>query len=562
MAAMIGASKNILSNERALTEAEAELMKAMDEQVANEKVKQLQRERRLMSFRAAKNVYTAKIKSKKYHKIKKRSNRRKLVKEFEDLVTKDPEAAKAKLAELEKDRLMERATLRHRTTGKWNKNLIKYAARNEGVKKIMQDHMQFGRELKAKLLGVDPDDLSDSDEEEQTPEVIGNKKKEYQTFLAMVAEEASKEHDKAEKVPDNIASALLDGHNPWLKTGLLKLRSAIKQKEEAKRGFRTQLTKSKAIANMELDDGWTIVGAGQEEYPVTKSDMDADQEGAMKETLSEEESEDEECDGNGKKEDSSIDDIFDAYFNSLIKTTKDEEEAAQRQDDLEALEKAESNYVETAPGLKRKGDQEGPVAAKSAKIDIDISLDPSKYLKLVTSEVDSIDETVNDHLDGQARINAFDQTNIIAEAFEDDDVLVEFEKHKAMVEDFESVKDVDLTLHGWGSWTGQTIAKKSKPEYVLKAPINERKDAKNRGLIMLESVDSAISKLQPTDVPFPYTSSKVFEAVAKQPLGMDWNPATTTKKMTKPVVRTRLGKIIRPISKIETMKGRKVGLDK
>ena len=51
-----------------------------------------------------------------------------------------------------------------------------------------------------------------------------------------------------------------------------------------------------------------------------------------------------------------------------------------------------------------------------------------------------------------------DQDALIAEAFEDDDLVGAFEEEKAKKTDEERVKDVDMTLPGWGSWAGAGIA--------------------------------------------------------------------------------------------------------
>uniref|UniRef100_A0A0K0EAL5 Homeobox domain-containing protein n=1 Tax=Strongyloides stercoralis TaxID=6248 RepID=A0A0K0EAL5_STRER len=561
MEQIIKGSKNVLDNDRPYTEAEEELLKAMDLKEAEERIRKLQRERKLMSFRAAKNKYKAKIKSKTYHRIQKRSKRRRLVKEFEELVTKDPEAAKEKLAEIEKDRLLERATLRHRTTGKWNKNLIKYAARNEGVRKILQEHIRFGRELKAKLLGIDEDELSDSDEEEEVDEE--KEKKDYQTFMSMVADEASKDVNKDDKRNETIVSALLDGNkNPWLKSGLLKLRETMKAKEEKKRGFVTKATdkkKKEIVKEMDLDEGWTIVGPKDEEYVVSKEDVVESDEEEIEENISGVEDEDEvkeeehEEEGEKKVCQKSIDEIFDEYFDSLITTTKLEEEAEDFADEINKKNEGKDNEEEIPDvqpvSLKRKGLPTDDGVGKKLKSTIDISLDPSKYLNLVTNNIESVDDTINEHLDDGDRLHSLNQTNLIAEAFEDDDVISEFEKHKAKIEDEEKEKDVDFTLHGWGSWTGAGIKAKPKKEFVAKAPQKVRKDSRKHGVIIRQNVDQSIEKFQPDDVPFPYTSAKVFEAVIRQPIGMDWNPASVNKELTEPNVRTRLGKIIRPISK-------------
>uniref|UniRef100_A0A0N5A5F6 U3 small nucleolar RNA-associated protein 14 homolog A n=1 Tax=Parastrongyloides trichosuri TaxID=131310 RepID=A0A0N5A5F6_PARTI len=553
MEEIIRGSKNILDNDRPYTEAEEELLKAMNLQEAEEKIKKLQRERKLMSFRAAKNKYKAKIKSKTYHRIQKRSKRRRLVKEFEELVTKDPEAAKEKLAEIEKDRLLERATLRHRTTGKWNKNLIKYAARNDGVRKILQEHIKFGRELKAKLLGINLEDLSESEEEDEVDENV--EKKDYQTFMNLVAEEALKQVNKEEKKDDTIVSALLDGDkNPWLKNGLLKLRNAMKVKEDKKRGFiRSLETKKKKeiVKEMDLDEGWTIVGPKETEYVVEKEDLvDEEEENEVGEELEKEDVSDEEAKNESEDDEphvKTIDEIFDAYFDTLIATTKCEEEVIEESNDKHD---GEPDLVEVVPtSLKRKMKESQSTENKKLKSTIDISLDPSKYLSLVTNNVEAVDDEINEHLDDGDRLHSLEQKNLIAEAFEDDDVISEFEKHKAVIEDTEKEKDIDLTLHGWGSWTGSGMDMKPKKEYVIKAPNKIRKDAQKRGVIIRQNIDSSIDKYQPDDVPFPYTSAKVYEAVIRQPIGLDWNPVTINKELTAPNVRTRLGKIIKPISK-------------
>lgn len=42
----------------------------------------------------------------------------------------------------------------------------------------------------------------------------------------------------------------------------------------------------------------------------------------------------------------------------------------------------------------------------------------------------------------------------MGEAFVDDDVMAEFVDEKEEMEESEKEKDMDLTLLGWGSWTG------------------------------------------------------------------------------------------------------------
>lgn len=86
----------------------------------------------------------------RFHRVRKREQRKKLIKEIEDLLQKDPEAAKEKLKELDKDRAYERATLKHRGTGKWSVQLKQYASKNPGMQKLIGEHLNLGRELKAR----------------------------------------------------------------------------------------------------------------------------------------------------------------------------------------------------------------------------------------------------------------------------------------------------------------------------------------------------------------------------------------------------------------------------
>lgn len=106
----------------------------------------------------------------RFHRVRKREQRKKLIKEIEDLLAKDPEAAKEKLKELDRDRAFERATLKHRGTGKWSVQLRQYAAKNPGMQKLVTEHLNLGRELKARHGLEKVLDRDSSDEKEEPTE--------------------------------------------------------------------------------------------------------------------------------------------------------------------------------------------------------------------------------------------------------------------------------------------------------------------------------------------------------------------------------------------------------
>ncbi|CAI2319136.1 unnamed protein product [Caenorhabditis sp. 36 PRJEB53466] len=149
--------------EPVLTEKEMEVMKATDIKMAKERLSQMQRMRAIVGIQEAKNRYMKKIKSKGYHRILKREKRKQLLKEFDDLVTRDPEAAHQKLAEMDLQRVIERGSLKHRGQNqKFKQMLEKHASRNPEVKKLLDEHLRMGRELKAKVVAA----TEDSDREE------------------------------------------------------------------------------------------------------------------------------------------------------------------------------------------------------------------------------------------------------------------------------------------------------------------------------------------------------------------------------------------------------------
>lgn len=88
-----------------------------------ERRKELGRLKMRESNKIAKKRMQGKIKSKKYHRLKKREELKKKMKEFEELKATNPELALKELEKIEKQRVRERTTLRHKNTGTWAKNL-------------------------------------------------------------------------------------------------------------------------------------------------------------------------------------------------------------------------------------------------------------------------------------------------------------------------------------------------------------------------------------------------------------------------------------------------------
>jgi len=389
--------KNVnASVENEETEAERELLDAMNLKEAKKRTSKLQRMRSLMSYTASKNARESKIKSKKYHRVKKREERKRLIKEIEDLLVKDPEAAKLKLGELDKDRAYERATLKHRGTGKWSVQLRQYASKNPGMQRLITEHLKLGRELKGKH-GLDRSIRDSDDSEEET-----NKPLTRAEILELAADQAQRELDAEEKLRD----------------------SKIKKASED---------------------------------PKLKDKLQA---------------------------------------------------------------------------IRRKPVEKEISTIKLADVD------------LLLADGDSGEE---------------DNDGFLAQAFNADDVVGEFDHEKNKVEEDSKPKDIDNRLFGWGSWTGHGISDEKQTEkmnrFIKKAKVVTRKDQGKKGLIIREELAyEGIEKLQPRDVPFPFTAVKDFEAITRQPIGKDWNTNMAHRSLVKRTVNTKAGRIIRPMQKHDELR--------
>ncbi|KAK6040361.1 peptidase, T1 family [Cooperia oncophora] len=222
MMEMWNGSKNNLTNDTVYTEAELEIIRAMDVKEAKEKLNQMQKMRALISYREAKYRYAAKIKSKRYHRILKRQKRKQLIKEFDDLLVRDPEAAKEKLQELENQRIIERGSLKHRARTKFQQDIVKYAGRDARAKQVLEEHLRIGRELKSKISME-----SESEGEEGEEEKSGSKMSVSEMIKSAAL--AAAKGDGGEGTSDSVMDA------KEAQTALFELRAKKRRQLEARR---------------------------------------------------------------------------------------------------------------------------------------------------------------------------------------------------------------------------------------------------------------------------------------------------------------------------------------
>ncbi|GAB0195300.1 U3 small nucleolar RNA-associated protein 14 A [Grus japonensis] len=173
-----------------LTPEETASLQAMSLEEARQRRAELQKARVVQSYYEAKARREKKIKSKKYHRVLKKTKRRKALKEFELLHKSDPEAALARLEELEQLRMQERMSLKHQNKGKWARSRAIMAKYDLEARKAMQEQLAKNKELTQKVRvelpeeepGDVPEEAVTSQEEEEEEEEMSEEEALLQDF--------------------------------------------------------------------------------------------------------------------------------------------------------------------------------------------------------------------------------------------------------------------------------------------------------------------------------------------------------------------------------------------
>ncbi|CAG9312454.1 unnamed protein product [Blepharisma stoltei] len=99
---------------------------------------------------------------------------------------------------------------------------------------------------------------------------------------------------------------------------------------------------------------------------------------------------------------------------------------------------------------------------------------------------------------------------------------------------------------GWGRWTGSDIKEVEEPQ--------KPQVYKTDKVLIDGERDKRAAKYLVKQLPFPFKTSRQFDAVHKIPLGKDWNSKKTYQQLTAPEILTRPGEIISPISASQIIK--------
>uniref|UniRef100_A0A3Q0R4M1 UTP14C small subunit processome component n=1 Tax=Amphilophus citrinellus TaxID=61819 RepID=A0A3Q0R4M1_AMPCI len=528
-------------NDPILTPTEEASMKAMSLEEAKIRRAELQKARALQSYYEAKARRQRKIKSKKYHKVQNKAKRKDFLKQFDEMVKKDPAAALEELNKMELARMQERMSLKHQNSGKWAKSKAIMAKYDEEARTAIQQQLEVNKNLTQKVVTS-----LNNEEEEEEEERPGD----------------------AEVLPDfvNDAEQGLDFSNPWL-SGTLSQDPA----EETSDAVTVTVSAEENVAEEEE------VEETEEEALLREFDsrrklrqaQEAETAAAIPVVVVvEEEEEDDDNDASDKEATGLLRGLAEgcgeADQAADTDTSAQLEEGLRIRDveDVELLTQEEVELEEETTDKAPVKLQHPPAtesfqnAGKTRKVKKGIELK-----QVLTKDTQAIQvpftPTVEDTEDAAGKL---DQRGLIKEAFAGDDIISDFLKDKKKQEDAGKAKVVDLTLPGWGEWGGGGLKpsrRKCRRFRIKTAPPPPRKDQHLPGVIISEKRNSSISLHQVNTLPFPFESPSTFENTIRSPLGRTWNTECTVKKVTKPKVVTRLGAIIKPMTREELVKDRK-----
>ncbi|KAI0640105.1 Utp14 protein-domain-containing protein [Trametes polyzona] len=557
-----------------------------------------------LMFRAeAKAKRVAKIKSKTYRRLKKKERARLAAKLGEDEEDLDDEEARLKR---EVERARERATLRHKNTGKWAKAMRERGELDEDQRRDINEMLDRGEKLRRKIRGQGESDEGsedDSSEGEGEEDVARIKAKAFDELAALDADEPeapagkkgksifemkfmkdamAREQRKANEIVDDFVKEMGggsgdpdadedagDGQDGDQPSGAVIQRvggRAIYRPGALNTGVRpvgslASDTSSVTLKSTDLPPeargspparSASPPGSPVSQRPVPPPTDEVNPWLAQAAGSSR---------GGQAKHEVAISKESGAAEkskNKLRKRVKKRLEEKEKAQEDAAVDISLSTVMTLADGGEAGSSTAGQAAKPSAK-------SKGKARAAQDDDDNDSDSDANSELEEQEKalarkgkgkangVKAFEQRDLVALAFAGDNVVQDFAdaKRREIAED--APKEIDTTLPGWGSWGGAGTKKAPpKPHLVKKlAGVDPatRADYKKAHVIISEKRDKKAARYQVKDLPYPYTSKAQFERSMEVPLGTEWNTRLGFQRATLPKVVTKMGTLITPLEK-------------
>lgn len=583
--------------------AEAEELKMNERGMSAEEIKQRRNElrqmRELLFRQEQKAKRVKKIKSKTYRKIarKQRQKEGALAEELEGAAHGDEDDLEKRM-EAERTRAQERATLKHKNTGKWAKGLVGRRELQDmpEARSAVEEQLRKGEELRRRIHGRDSgsededseDEVSDSEDDDDDEEDV--QQRAFDELASLEKRDETRQAQDEEKI-DKKGKAL------WNMKFMKDARDrSVRENRETLEELRNDYVGDDDAFQVGSNPGRLAFGSaapaaqklkasGAEEAEPSYGGEDSDEEkneqeptrrskGPLKVVTTETPAisssksapasralPSEEAGpssnpwltgerGMSKLSRKKNDVVVSKESSAQSKSANKLDKHRAKGDDARMEEEVESKLeIDPRAMMAMQERDEGPVASRSSRV-------ANEDLSSTDSEDEEESQPIavpRNKKQGGSGNKAIQQRDLVAEAFAGDDVAANFAAEKRAIIEADAPKEVDETLPGWGSWTGKGVSNKKKQQKKFVRQVagldeTKRKDAKLANVIINERKDKKADKYRPKDVPFPYTSKAQYEMAMRNPLGPEWNTRTQHQRLTLPRVTTKPGQAIEPIS--------------
>eukprot|EP01029_Cantina_marsupialis_P029613 TRINITY_DN781907_c0_g1_i1.p1 TRINITY_DN781907_c0_g1~~TRINITY_DN781907_c0_g1_i1.p1 ORF type:complete len:772 (+),score=356.78 TRINITY_DN781907_c0_g1_i1:58-2373(+) len=474
-----------------------------------------------------------KIKSKDYHRVRNKQDRR-LATQTEELLKQDPEMAAQLREEEARQRAYERMSQKHKSKNAWAKKINRLGA--EADQNSRQEIADFQKE-RAKLLKVTHHDDTDEDTDDEGVTAA-------QRDAIKLYEDLNDEQKEIEGETKGIMGMA------FMKRG--QLDKVKKQKEEALALMRELERDDYEESEEEDENGWkkpkktmkSLSSATKEELEAARKKVSGLTDTAHKFDHSIE----------SESEESESDDENPMTRNSTSKNNDDEE------DDMNI--DVSGALSKLAPKKKRgrqqnqqqnKNNETNNNKRKSNETENSTPAEEPKSKKSKKQDLENKDTQLS-------------QEELMARAFPDANIQEEFDAEKEELMEKGTEKENPL-LSGWGAWAGTGAPKISKRKQKrlkemierddklsrkynrpLEEPAPEmRKDRLLNHVIINEKRDKKGAQHKVPVIPGRFTSADQYEKVLSTPLGSEWNTSAAVEKLNEPAVQITHGEIIDPM---------------
>ena len=231
IAALLAGSKSVVAEGEEFSEVEKKVLEGLTAREVAERKKELAKMRALQTYQEAKFRRQKKIKSKKFRKIERKMKKKEELAELEQLSQNDPEAAAEKMEQLERKRIEERASLKHRNASKFLQDKAKRAkiTKNKDLTNIVNDQLRKHRDLVSKRSqsGAEKEEEMEEDSSENVNKNINLNTTSVEEFSSgyrkfweeeQAKKEASKSADDLEDIFDEAHFQLQQNNKEKLKS--------------------------------------------------------------------------------------------------------------------------------------------------------------------------------------------------------------------------------------------------------------------------------------------------------------------------------------------------------